>query len=230
MHRLINLCITVCLISNLTGCSSPPVIVHLPDNRGLSSETAGQGKWGMSFQVTSPKNLELSSNYRSVPVDVLSPAINGDVELKMQIKLGLTDYWDVGIGPVFSSRQRNASGVSDTATIALESIHTQLLLFGENHTKSKAGNFSVSLALATGLSRTSFTSSSGVGKFFTDTGFFDRAILAGYRISDDILIYTSLFGVDYNYSGERDGYSYETFNGTAQASGNSIGIELKDSL
>ena len=114
------------------GCAST---VRVPTNSFIRSENVGQGGASIETFITQATRLQVAQDLRAAPIDG-TPRADDTVALGLHGSLGflkaLELYWGwVPGGP-------NSAGL-------------KLQLWGESIRASKAGNFSLSLALGTGL-------------------------------------------------------------------------------
>ncbi|MBI2519166.1 MAG: hypothetical protein HYV97_02060 [Bdellovibrio sp.] len=120
------------VVLTFTGCAST---IRVPTNSFIKSENIGQAGASIETFVTQGRRLQAAQDYRATPIDN-TPSMNDTLALGFQGTLGFLNALEFYWGWV--------PGGPNTAGLKFQ-------LWGESLRASKRGNFSLALALGSGL-------------------------------------------------------------------------------
>jgi len=179
----------------LSACTS--LTMQLPTSRLDSPEALGTGsrRFEMGLGSSSHKNVIFTDDASKRPPDLSSPRIELNDPLSGSLGLGVFERFDVGV--------RTSVGPSPWRLIG------KFQLLGDSRENAKQGNFSLAISGGVGFGNSSWRGDQN-GKFGPSGHNWDAsvqlfmteaALIAGYRLTDSLLIYTGGFYANYSING-----------------------------
>jgi hypothetical protein len=196
----------------VAGCA---ISTTLPASRMEMPETHGEAMaLGADLAVEGGHSLEFSDDYTFTPITDSPVPERSSLGYKMGGSLALAKRLDVGVRGGFGSSNM---------------LRAKLQLLGEPRRATRQGNFSLAVTGAVGYdgSRGSGTGfgDSEVDSYALNAYALDGAVIAGYRILDEVLVYGGAFAQWYeiDVTHELDGMRYD-YDGNALQSGANLGF------
>ena len=206
----------------LSACSGP-LRMHVQQNRYELPEITGQKKLALDisehFDEYSITFTERISDY---PVDTETPKIEkvdpdsyegSDTELELGVRYGINDQVEI------------SGSLGNYLTLS-----AKMKLSGKPRSEAVAGNFSTAISAAFSASKNDDDGDFEDDGNTIDSSFWDASLLGGYRITDSVLIYSSLFYTKYEYDIHVEPLSINQnrtrFSGDAEVNGINVGVNI----
>lgn len=221
MHRFIlkSLQLFLCVGSLLvfSGCV---ISFNMLANRYESPETRGSRfKADAQIFLKGGHEVKLTDDSTSTAANTAGPTlIRSNANLGGMGSLSLADSLDIGLE---LTRKSPAA------------LRAKFQILGDPSSSAKAGNFSLAVTLALGHQKwddedVSGTVVNGVTYKYNITGtLVDAALISGYRLSDEMLVYGGFFTSKISYKGSQDigsPITQNSFTGSAKNAGLNAGM------
>lgn len=193
----------------VAGCA---ISTHLPANRMEIPETHGEAlAFGADLAIEGGHSLEFSDDYTSTPVTDSPVYERSSAGVKLGGSLALMRRLDLGV--------RLGLGSNNV-------LQAKLQLLGEPRRATREGNFSLAVTGGVGYagareSGTGFADDQ-VDSYELNAYALDGAVIAGYRILDEVLVYGGPFVQRYeiDVTHELDGTRHDYGGATIQSGAN----------
>jgi len=172
----------------LSACNNGPIRLYIPQTRFDLPEAAAANKIILEAGYTGDEyTITFTEKSQSIPVDTKTPVIiHNDPD--DGIGSGTFYLFTARFSPLNRLELSYSINEFNTASIKYQ-------LIGKSRTESQEGDFSAAIAVKYGDA----TDDEDRDDFTLETHFWDYSALAGYRITDRVLLYTSAFETNYNY-------------------------------
>ena len=175
----------------ILGCTQK-IFIPVSQVRFDTPEANGHRNTAVAINLRpSHKAIYLTDDYKTIPVNTLNPVIADTYEQRVvffetvpiAVDYGFLDDLDIGI-----------------LLSTFPQVYIKYQLTGVSQASAKKGNISSAIKLRV-LQQSSVYNDNGVRQLsVTDLGQ-DISVSAGYRLTDDVMIYTSLFTQTHKYLG-----------------------------
>jgi len=215
----------------LCGCNS--LTIHLPVARFESPEAAGETwKKHLSVGGAGTHDVTVVQDASTRPPTIGTPSISQGGNAPLRFSLGFWERFELGLHYGITNAPFMVSG--------------KFQILGDPIVKAKGGNFSIAVTAAAGV-ESSTNNGTQLGTFgpggypwnaTANTQVQDYALIAGIRLTDNLLLYGGPFISKYNMTGNvHDNQSDNgtspaadySINGSGQNTGGNLAIQLDTS-